>query len=75
MVRRLQRKEAWGISHMVSTFYPSFLLQRYLIIGLRNFAATQMKGVSKATFKKFPSKADAEAAYRQAVEDGYVEDL
>ena len=75
MVRRLQRKEAWGIPPMVSTFYSSFLLQRYLIIGLRNFATTQTKGISKATFKKFPSKADAEAAYRQAVEGSYVEDL
>jgi len=60
---------------MVSTFYLLFWLQRFLIIGFRNFAATQTKGVSRAVFNKFSSKADAEAAYRQAVEDGYVEAL
>lgn len=37
--------------------------------------ATQTKGVSSAIYKKFPSKADAEAAYRRAVEDGFIEEL
>ena len=45
---------------------------QYLIIECRNFAATQTKGVSSAIYKKFGTKAEAEAAYRQAVQDGYV---
>ncbi|KAF8495255.1 hypothetical protein F5888DRAFT_1635739 [Russula emetica] len=37
-----------------------------------NFVVTQTKGISCAIFQRFPSRADAEAAYRQAAEDGYV---
>ncbi|KAI0281133.1 hypothetical protein BGY98DRAFT_932225 [Russula aff. rugulosa BPL654] len=40
-----------------------------------NFAATQTKGVSNSIFNKFSSKADAEAAYRRALDDDYVEIL
>jgi hypothetical protein len=49
--------------------------QRFLITESRNFAATQTKGVSNAVFCKFSSKADAEEAYRQAIQEGYVEVL
>ena len=50
-------------------------LHRCLIIDHKNFAATQIKGISHADFCKYLSKAEAEEAYRQAVEDGYIEVL
>jgi len=56
-------------------FMLLFSLQWVSYISLRNFVATQTKGVSSAIYQKFPSKVDAEATYRQAVEDGHVEVL
>jgi hypothetical protein len=44
-------------------------------IELRNFAATQTKGVSSAIYNKFDTKAEAEAAYRTACQNGYVQVL
>lgn len=41
----------------------------------RNFAATQTKGVRNSVYNKFSSKAEAEGAYREALEEGYVEVL
>jgi len=43
-----------------------------LIVNLRNFVATQMKGVSCAVYQKFPSKVEAEMAFRQATGNSYV---
>jgi Caulimovirus viroplasmin len=61
---------------MVSTSVQiSFSLLQCLIIESRNFAATQTKGVSSAIYEKFASKAEAEAAYRQAVQNGFVQVL
>ena len=50
-------------------------LCRCLIINHRNFAATQIKGISHADFCKYLSKAEVEEAYRQAIKDGYVKVL
>ncbi|KIM88515.1 hypothetical protein PILCRDRAFT_2743 [Piloderma croceum F 1598] len=40
-----------------------------------NFTATQTKGVSCSIYQKYPTKAEAEAAYRNAECDGFVEIL
>jgi viroplasmin and RNaseH domain-containing protein len=37
--------------------------------------ATQTKGVSCSIYKKYPSKAEAEAAFEQAAQEGFVEAL
>jgi Caulimovirus viroplasmin len=42
---------------------------------IRNFAATQTKGVSSAIYKKYSSKAEAEEAFRLASDDGFVQAL
>jgi viroplasmin and RNaseH domain-containing protein len=44
-------------------------------LNLRNFAATQTKGVSCSIYKKYPTKDEAEVAYREAERDGFVEIL
>jgi hypothetical protein len=68
----LQGEEAWDLPRLVSKDHlDAFeLLREYH--DSRNFAATQTKGISSAIYQKFSSKSDAERAYMEALQAGYV---
>lgn len=69
----IQREKTRNLPCLVSTNNYDALSIIYL--SFRNFAATQTKGVSCAIYKKYPSKAAAEAAFEDATRDGFVQIL